>query len=94
MSDLVWRTTPIARSVFEAVADAAARHGKGRTAVEDPLSGKLSYRRLLAGAAVLGRKLAPLAAEGEAVRRAAADRERRRRHRARPRSRPAGSRRC
>ncbi|MBD0270885.1 MAG: MFS transporter, partial [Acetobacteraceae bacterium] len=67
MADLVWRTTPIGRTVFEAVADAAKRHGRGRTAVEDPLSGKLSYRRLLAGADVLGRKLAPLAAEGEAV---------------------------
>ena len=67
MADLVWRTTPIGRTVFEAVAAAAARHGKGRTAVEDPLSGRLSYRRLLAGADVLGRKLAPLAAEGEAV---------------------------
>ncbi len=67
MSDLIWRTTPIDRTVFEAVAEAAARHGKGRAAVEDPLSGKLSYRRLLAGAAVLGRQLAPLAAEGEAV---------------------------
>jgi acyl-[acyl-carrier-protein]-phospholipid O-acyltransferase/long-chain-fatty-acid--[acyl-carrier-protein] ligase len=67
MSDLIWRTTPIERTVFEAVADAAARHGRGRTAVEDPLSGRLSYRRLLAGAAVLGRKLAPVAAEGEAV---------------------------
>ena len=67
MSDLIWRTTPIDRTVFEAVAAAAARHGRGRAAVEDPLSGKLSYRRLLAGAAVLGRELAPLAAEGEAV---------------------------
>ena len=67
MADLVWRTTPIDRTVFEAVADAAERHGRGRTAVEDPLSGRLSYRRLLAGADVLGRKLAPLAAEGEAV---------------------------
>ena len=67
MSDLVWRTTPIDRTVFEAVAAAARQHGEGRTAVEDPLSGKLSYRRLLAGAAVLGRKLGAVAAEGEAV---------------------------
>ena len=55
MADLVWRTTPIGRTVFEAVAGAAKCHGVGRTAVEDPLSGKLSYRRLLAGADVLGR---------------------------------------
>src|SRR3712207_7553724 len=45
MSDLIWRTTPIDRTVFEAVAAAATRHGRGRAAVEDPLSGKLSYRR-------------------------------------------------
>ena len=38
-----------------------------RFPVEDPVTGTLTYRRLLAGAAVLGRKLMPLAGEGEAV---------------------------
>ncbi|PSC03794.1 acyl-[ACP]--phospholipid O-acyltransferase [Alsobacter soli] len=67
MSDLVFRTTDIDRTVFDAVADAARKHGKGRVAVEDPVSGALSYKRLLVGAAVIGRKLAPLAEPGEAI---------------------------
>ena len=67
MSDLIFRTTDIERSVFDAVAEAARRHGMGRVAVEDPLTGTLSYKRLLIGAEVLGRKLAPLAGKGEAI---------------------------
>ena len=39
----------------------------GRVEIEDPVSGKLTYRRLLAGANVLGRKLSALAPVGGAV---------------------------
>jgi acyl-[acyl-carrier-protein]-phospholipid O-acyltransferase/long-chain-fatty-acid--[acyl-carrier-protein] ligase len=67
MSDLVFRTTSTDRTVVQAVIEAAQVHGAGRVAVEDPVSGSLTYRRLLAGARVLGKRLAPLAAEGEAV---------------------------
>jgi acyl-[acyl-carrier-protein]-phospholipid O-acyltransferase / long-chain-fatty-acid--[acyl-carrier-protein] ligase len=67
MSDLVFRTTSTDRTVVQAVIEAAAVHGPGRTAVEDPVTGALSYKRLLIGAAVLGRKLMPHAAEGKAV---------------------------
>lgn len=67
MSDLIFRTTDIDRSVFEAVVEAADRHGKGRIAVEDPITGALTYKRLLIGAEVLGRKLSPLVNKGEAV---------------------------
>jgi acyl-[acyl-carrier-protein]-phospholipid O-acyltransferase/long-chain-fatty-acid--[acyl-carrier-protein] ligase len=67
MSDLIFKTTDIDRSVFEAVVEAASIHGKGRVAVEDPITGSLTYKRLLIGAEVLGRKLAPLAKPGEAV---------------------------
>lgn len=67
MSDLIFRTTDIERSVFAAVVEAANRHGKGRIAVEDPITGALTYKRLLIGAEVLGRKLSPLAQRGEAV---------------------------
>ncbi|GJD60479.1 acyl-[ACP]--phospholipid O-acyltransferase [Methylobacterium frigidaeris] len=67
MSDLIFRTAPIDRTVFEAVVDAAEREGGARVAVEDPVSGKLSYRRLLMGARVLGGKLGGLAPEGRAV---------------------------
>ena len=67
MSDLVFRTTSTDRTVFRAVVEAAHQHGSNRVAVEDPLSGALTYKRLLAGAAVLGSKLMPLAPEGRAI---------------------------
>ncbi|TNC11435.1 acyl-[ACP]--phospholipid O-acyltransferase [Methylobacterium terricola] len=67
MSDLIFRTAPIDRTVFEAVVDAAEREGGSRVAVEDPVTGKLSYRRLLMGARVLGGKLGPLAPRGRAL---------------------------
>ncbi|MCC7346456.1 MAG: AMP-binding protein, partial [Variibacter sp.] len=67
MSDLVFRTTSTDRTVVEAVIEAAAIHGHARVAVEDPVTGALSYKRVLLGAAILGRKLMPLAAEGQAV---------------------------
>jgi acyl-[acyl-carrier-protein]-phospholipid O-acyltransferase/long-chain-fatty-acid--[acyl-carrier-protein] ligase len=53
--------------VVEAVIEAAGVHGRKRVAVEDPVTGSLTYKRLLIGAAVLGRKLMPLAEEGKAV---------------------------
>src|SRR4051812_46021886 len=67
MSDLVFRTTPTDRTVFDAVVEAADVHGLKRIAVEDPLTGSLSYKKMLIGASVLGRKLMPLAAEGKAL---------------------------
>src|SRR6201999_1552370 len=67
MSDLVFQTTSTDRTLVEAVIDAAREHGRGRVAIEDPVAGSLSYRKMLAGVAVLGRKLMPLADVGEAV---------------------------
>ncbi len=67
MSDLVFRTTSTDRTVLEAIIEAADVHGMNRVAVEDPVTGALAYKRALAGAAVLGRKLMPLAAEGKAI---------------------------
>jgi acyl-[acyl-carrier-protein]-phospholipid O-acyltransferase / long-chain-fatty-acid--[acyl-carrier-protein] ligase len=67
MSDMVFRTTSIERTVFEALIDAANQHGRNKIAVEDPTSGALSYRSLLRAAAVLGAKLMPYAPEGGAV---------------------------
>jgi acyl-[acyl-carrier-protein]-phospholipid O-acyltransferase / long-chain-fatty-acid--[acyl-carrier-protein] ligase len=67
MSDLIFRTTPTSRTIIEAVVDAARVHGWGRAAVEDPVTGKLSYRKLLIGARVLAGKFEPLASEGSAV---------------------------
>src|SRR5205807_6843435 len=67
MSDLVFRTTSTDRTVFQAVVEAARAHGRKTVAVEDPVTGALTYKRLLAGAAILGAKLMPLAPEGRAI---------------------------
>jgi acyl-[acyl-carrier-protein]-phospholipid O-acyltransferase/long-chain-fatty-acid--[acyl-carrier-protein] ligase len=67
MSDLVYRTTSIERTVPEALVEAAEIHGMGRVAVEDPVSGALTYRKLLMGARILGEKLMAFAPEGKPV---------------------------
>ncbi len=67
MSDLIFRTTSTDRTIVEATIEAARLHGMSRVATEDPISGELTYRRLLRAVAVLGRKLMPLAEEGKAI---------------------------
>ena len=67
MSDLIFYTTPLDRTIFEDVIEAARIHGRDRIALEDPVTGKLTYKRALIGARVLGAKLMKLAGEGEAV---------------------------
>jgi acyl-[acyl-carrier-protein]-phospholipid O-acyltransferase / long-chain-fatty-acid--[acyl-carrier-protein] ligase len=67
MSNLVYRTTSIDRTVVQALIEAAEVHGMSRVAVEDPVSGTLSYRRLLMGARILGEKLMAFAAESQPV---------------------------
>jgi len=67
MSDLIFRTTPTDRTIVEAVVDAAKIQGWRRIAVEDPVTGRLNYRKLLVGARVLARKFVPLADKGEAI---------------------------
>ncbi len=67
MSDLMFYTTPIDRTVFEATVEAARVHGKDRIALEDPVTGQLTYKRALIAARVLGGKFMKLAGEGEAV---------------------------
>jgi acyl-[acyl-carrier-protein]-phospholipid O-acyltransferase / long-chain-fatty-acid--[acyl-carrier-protein] ligase len=67
MSELVFRTTSTDRTVMQAVIAAANSYGRARIAIEDPLSGALSYQKLLLGVAVLARKLTPLADVGGAV---------------------------
>ena len=67
LSNLIWRTQSTDLTVFQAVAVAARVHGRSRIAAEDLTAGTITYRRLLTGAAVLGRALAPLSKPGEAV---------------------------
>jgi acyl-[acyl-carrier-protein]-phospholipid O-acyltransferase / long-chain-fatty-acid--[acyl-carrier-protein] ligase len=67
MSDLIYRTTPTSRTIVEAVIEAAAESGRNSVAVEDPVSGVLTFKRLLVGVAVLGRKLMRLGSAGDAI---------------------------
>jgi acyl-[acyl-carrier-protein]-phospholipid O-acyltransferase/long-chain-fatty-acid--[acyl-carrier-protein] ligase len=55
------------RTLFQALAEARETRDTGRPAVSDPLGTKLSYRKLVLGAQVLGAKLEHLAPEGGAI---------------------------
>ncbi len=67
MSDLIFYTTPLDRTIFESVIEAARVQGEDRIALEDPVTGQLTYKRALIGARVLGEKLLRLAREGDAI---------------------------
>ncbi len=67
MSDLVFRTTKVERTLFDAVVEAADKHGLSRVALEDPITGALTYRKLLIGARVLGEKIATFGQPGDAI---------------------------
>lgn len=56
MSALMFRTADTDNTVLGRVIESAHEYGGKKLAVEDPLSGKLSYAKLLTGAAVLGAK--------------------------------------
>jgi len=60
-------TTDLDRTLFQALTDGRATRDTGKIMVEDPLGTRLSYKKLVVGAQVLGRKLMPLAAAGESV---------------------------
>ena len=54
MSELVFRTTDTDTTVLERLIATARERGMKKPAVQDPLTGTLSYGKLLTGAAVLG----------------------------------------
>jgi acyl-[acyl-carrier-protein]-phospholipid O-acyltransferase / long-chain-fatty-acid--[acyl-carrier-protein] ligase len=67
MTDSAVLTALIDQSLFDALILARKTRDTGRPALEDPLGGKLSYKKLIIGAQVLGAKIAPLAPQGAAV---------------------------
>ncbi len=67
MSDMIFRTTSTDRTIVEALVHAAEEHGPKWLAVEDPVSGQMTYKRLLQATRILGAKLMPLAPEGRAL---------------------------
>lgn len=54
-------------TLFRALLEASARHGKARIALEDPERQPISFGRLVLGALVLGRKLAGVTTPAERV---------------------------
>ena len=67
MSETMFRTSVIDRTLFDALADAASLNGRGHVIVEDVDFVPLAYGRLLAGSFVLGTKLRPYARSDETV---------------------------
>jgi acyl-[acyl-carrier-protein]-phospholipid O-acyltransferase/long-chain-fatty-acid--[acyl-carrier-protein] ligase len=64
MTDLIFETNEIRRTLFEAVLDARHIYGGHRPVVEDTDRRPLTYDRLIAGSFALGRRLAALAPQG------------------------------
>jgi acyl-[acyl-carrier-protein]-phospholipid O-acyltransferase/long-chain-fatty-acid--[acyl-carrier-protein] ligase len=56
MSDLMFQTSNTSSTVLQRVVETARDRGMGTLAVEDPVTGKLTYGKLLTGAAVLAAK--------------------------------------
>lgn len=67
MSDLVFRTQDLDKTVLEKIVDTASRRGMGELAVQDPVTGSMSYGKLLAAAALLGEKFRRLYPDEDAV---------------------------
>jgi acyl-[acyl-carrier-protein]-phospholipid O-acyltransferase/long-chain-fatty-acid--[acyl-carrier-protein] ligase len=67
MSDMMFHTANTDRTVIEAVIEAAHVNGGKWQIIEDPTSGRLTYKRLLQATRILGDKLIPLAGEGRPI---------------------------
>ena len=67
MSDLIFRTTNIDRTLMQALTEAIHDGGKSRVVLEDPISGQMSGRNMLVRTAILARKVAALSTPGENV---------------------------
>lgn len=59
--------TDLGRGIFMSTVDAAERFGASRVILEDVVSGPLTYRRMLTGARVLGKRYQEMSGPGEAV---------------------------
>ncbi len=67
MVDTAVQTANIDQTLFSALTEARHTRDTGRPIIEDPLGSRLSYKKLILGAQILGAKLAPLAPEGANV---------------------------
>ncbi len=67
MSEMVFASSDTDRTLFQALVDARAVHGAKALVLEDVKRDPLSYDRLIIGARLLARQIAPFTAPGEAV---------------------------
>jgi len=67
MSDMIFATSDLDRTLFQALLDAKAIHGGNAPAVEDIKRSPLTYARLITGSLALARPLSVGTADGEAV---------------------------
>jgi acyl-[acyl-carrier-protein]-phospholipid O-acyltransferase / long-chain-fatty-acid--[acyl-carrier-protein] ligase len=67
MCDLIFETCNTDQSLFTAFIDARAVHGGSHPIIEDVERKPLTYRRVIAGALVLGKKFAKFTSRAEAV---------------------------
>ena len=58
MTDMVFRTSNIDRTLFEALLDARATHGRNHPVLEDIQRNPATYDRLVMGSFILGRRMA------------------------------------
>lgn len=60
-------TTDTSIGLFRAIVSAAKTYGPSRTILEDTVTGQMSYKRMLIGARVLGKRFAAMSQRGEAM---------------------------
>jgi acyl-[acyl-carrier-protein]-phospholipid O-acyltransferase/long-chain-fatty-acid--[acyl-carrier-protein] ligase len=58
MTDMIFRTSPIDRTLMEALIDARATHGGNHVIIEDIQRNPVSYNRVVMGSFILGRRIA------------------------------------
>ncbi|GLS22884.1 acyl-[ACP]--phospholipid O-acyltransferase [Labrys miyagiensis] len=67
MSDLIYKTSAPEETVFQALANAARKYRPSRVIIEDPVTGTLTYKRMLIAIEVLGSKFKAFTSRGEHV---------------------------
>ncbi len=60
-------STDAAMTIFTSMRDAALRFDPGRIVLEDPISGTMTYRRLMIAARILGRRFSKIGEPGTAI---------------------------
>lgn len=67
MTEMIFKTCNAERSLFEALLEARALHGRGHVVLDDVDRGQVTYNHLLLAALAIGRRLSALTGRGERV---------------------------